>query len=374
LRSQLDREIVTGLGGPHASADPEIITRFPYFDFTITGEAEITLPKIIAKFLKDKEKPAGVYPGEAPLDLDELPSPAYHLVDWSLYQKAYRTNPIMASRGCPFHCIFCSIPAIERRTRYRRPQRVVAEMKLLKGLTGCSHFTFLDDTLTLNRKFFWEVCEEIINQRLGITFEGHTRANLLDEELVRKMKQAGLTELIFGVESGSERIRNQVIGKGIKDKDVFKAVRLCKKYKIKADLYLMLGFPTETREEIEKTVNFPWRVRPFVFGLHITLPLPGAPLWDQAIAQGKIPADTIDRYARGELGEGFYNAWPYYVPDGLTLQDLKEAQARAYRKYYLYNPRFLLKKIGEDLRSPRMFKNDLKRALSILFKGNVQQV
>jgi len=125
VKERFGDEISIGLGGPHVSADPEVIKRFPVFDWAVTGEAEITFPEVVSK-IKGGEKIKGVFQGRACFNLDELPFPAWHLVDWSRYQ--LRSNNIMASRGCPFHCIFCSIPAIERKTRYRSPQQVVDEM------------------------------------------------------------------------------------------------------------------------------------------------------------------------------------------------------------------------------------------------------
>ncbi|MCG2685806.1 radical SAM protein, partial [Candidatus Parcubacteria bacterium] len=217
------------------------------------------------------------------------------------------------------------------------------------------------------------LCDEILRRDLKITFEGHTRANLVDEELVAKMKEAGLVELIFGVESGNERIRNEVIGKGVTDEAIFKAVQLCRKYRIKASLYLMLGFPTEGEAEVEDTVSFPKKVRPNIFGLHITIPLPGAPLWEQAIAEGVVPADTIDRYVRGELGEGFNENWPLYVPRGMTLEYLKEARARAYRGYY-FSPNYLLRKLFQDLFSFKELKKDAGAFFDLLRLGRAKHL
>jgi len=254
-----------------------------------------------------------------------------------------------------------------------RWKKVVDEMEEIRKITGLSFYTFLDDTLTLNRKFIVGLCDEILRRGLKITFEGHTRANLVDEELIAKMKEAGLVELIFGVESGNERIRNEVIGKGISDEAVFGAVRLCRKYGIKASLYLMLGFPTEGEAEVEDTVNFPKKVRPNIFGLHITIPLPGAPLWEQAIAEGVIPADTIDRYIRGELGEGFNENWPLYVPEGVTLNYLKEARARAYRDYY-FSPRYLLRKLFQDIFSLKELKKDVGAFFDLLRLGRAKHL
>jgi len=368
VKKNFGKEIIIALGGPHISSDPGIIKRFPVFDFGVTQEGEITFPKLVKKIINDGQKIKGVFKGETPLNLDFFPMPSRHLVDWGRY-KAFRTHNIMASRGCPFHCVFCSIPSIDRKTRYRSPQLVVDEIeetqKYIKGL----YFTFLDDTLTLNKKFFAAVCDGIIKRGLKIKFEGHTRANLLDEKLIKKMRKAGCDEIIFGVESGSERIRNEVIKKGISDEDIMKAINLCKKYKIKPDLYLMLGFPGETESEMMATVNYPQKVRPNIFGLHITVPLPGADIWEKSLKEGIVNKDTIDQYIKGELGEGFNENWPVYVPQGMTVKKLEELQNLAYKKYY-FQPKYILGRFLRDISSLTDLKRDFREAFNLVKMGH----
>jgi len=369
LKQEFGNEVSFGLGGPHASADPEIINRWPYFDWTITGEADITIKEVAKKVIKEGKKVKGIVEGEAPMDLDSLPFPAWHLIDWGRYKVT--TNNIMASRGCPFHCVFCSIPAIKRVPRFRSPKSVVDEMLAVKHFTGKNMYTFLDDTLTLNRQFTTKLMQQIINSNLNIKFEGHTRANLVDEELIKLMKKAGLIELIFGVESGSERVRNEIIDKRVKDEHIENAMKLCKKHTILADMYLMLGFPTETKEEVEETVNFPKRTKPNIFGLHITVPLPGAPIWDMAINDGIIPKDTIDQYIKGNFGDNFNEAWPFYNNHQVPLKYLKEAQSRAYRKYYM-TARYIFYRIKNDIKSPDALKKDFTQTMSLLKSGHAE--
>ena len=367
LKEKFGNEISFGLGGPHASADPEIIYRFPYFDWVVTGEADLTIKDIAKRIIKNGEKLTGVIAGEAPTNLDALPFPAWHLITWKRYKVT--TNNIMASRGCPFRCVFCSIPAIKRVSRFRSPKNVVDEMLAVKHYTKKNMYTFLDDTLTLNRQFTVDLMNLIIAANLNIKFEGHTRANLVDEELIILMKKAGLVELIFGVESGSERVRNQVIGKGVNDEHIENAMQLCKKHGIKADMYLMLSFPTESKDEVEITVNYPKRMKPNIFGLHITIPLPGARIWELAIDEGAIHKDTIDKYINGEFGDHFNEAWPFYVNKNLSLDYLKEAQARAYKEYYM-TPQYVWHRIKNDIRNVDAIKKDIKQGLSLFKSGH----
>lgn len=364
VKKKYGKKIIIALGGPHVSADPDVIKRFPVFDFCVTQEAEITFPKLVEKIIREEKTIKGIYKGEIPENLDNFPPPARHLVDWSRYH-SFKTHNVMASRGCPFHCIFCSIPSIERKTRYRSPKLVVDEMEEALKYVKIKSYTFLDDTLTLNRKYFLEICEEIQKRKLKIKFEGHTRANLLDEELVRKMKKTGCQELIFGVESGNEKIRNTVIRKGIKDSDIIKAIQLCKQFGIKPDIYLMLGFPGETEKEMMDTVNYPAKVKPNIFGVHLTLPLPGADIWQTALKERIIPRDIVDRYITGDLGEGFNENWPVYIPAGCSLERLKELQSLAYRKYY-FRLSYIINRLFQDITSLTALKKDIYEGLNLL--------
>lgn len=368
LKKKSKKDFVIVLGGPHISADPTLIKRFPYFDVCVIREADITFPQLIEKIIKKGEKVKGVFEGEIPLNLDEFPFPARYLVDWSRYPN-FRTHGIMASRGCPFRCNFCSIPSIERkRIRFRSPKLVVDEMRLAMTFAKSNYFTFIDDTLTLNRDYIMALCEEMLRQRVDFKWEGQTRANLVDDKLLAKMKKAGCYELSFGVESGNERIRREVINKGIKDRDIEKAMKFCHKHGILADYYLMLGFPEEGKEEVEDTVNFPLRYKwkPNIIGIHITLPLPGSLIYEQAIKEGIIPRDVIDRFIRDEYGPHFNESWPFYTNQEVPLSYLKEARERAYKRFY-FRPTYFWHRLKTDWRVGWRLKQDFQKVKELIF-------
>lgn len=359
-------KITVMIGGPHVSADPDFIKRYPYFDIGVVREADIIFPKLLGDILKKKKKIKGLFIGEVPQNLDEIPFPAREIVDWNQY-KNFRTNNIMAARGCPFRCNFCSIPAIERKTRYRSVENVVAEMKEAIKYTNSRLFTFIDDTLTVNRDFTIKLCNAIIDSGLKPQWEGHTRANLVDDELLKLMRKAGCYELSFGVESGNERIRNEVIKKKVTNKEIFNAVKLCYKNNILPDFYLMIGFPEEGKREIEDTINFGLKLNPppNTIGIHLTIPLPGSLIFDQAIKEKVIPKDIIDKYINGDYGERFNECWPVYVNSKVSLDYLKEAQARGYRKYY-WRPRYLAQRLIIDWKTPWRLKQDIQKGWELL--------
>lgn len=366
VKKEMGPKINIMLGGPHISADPEIIKRYRCFDIGVVREADITFPKLLKKIIDKKQGVKGIFEGETPENLDEIPFPARDLVGWKQYGQ-FRTNNIMAARGCPFRCSFCSIPAIVRRTRYRSVGNVVQEMAQAISATGSHLFTFIDDTLTVNRKYTIDLCQEIKKSGLKPQWEGHTRANLIDDELLGIMRDAGCYELSFGIESGNERIRNKIINKKVSDKEIFKAVKMCYTNDILPDFYLMIGFPTEGKKEIEDTVNFSLKLSPppNTIGIHLTIPLPGSIIYDQAIKEGSIPKNIIDKYIAGDYGERFNECWPVYVGKGLTLDYMKEAQARGYRKFY-YRPQYIMRRLLTDWKTPWRLKQDIQKGWELL--------
>lgn len=364
LRKKFPKMII-GLGGPHISADPDFIRRFKkIFDFGVTGEAEITILKLMKKILEGK-KIKGLFVSEPVLNLDVLPEPARDLVAHLPYGKGAM---LFSSRGCPYNCIFCSRPAISRQIRFRSPKMIVNEIETIYN-NGETLFMFEDDTLTLNRKHAMGLFDEIIKRNLKITWTGITRADRVDEGIIKKAKESGCVELTFGVESGSGKIRNKIIHKNLPDFIIKKAFRLCNKYNIKVNAFLMLGFPSETAKDMEKTVNFYRHHNLNIIGLHITIPLPGSEVYNDAVRSGRLSPTVIDKFACGELGEGFHGVWPYYVPDGYALKDLENYRRQAYQKFY-FRPIYLIRRFFSDISSREKMMFDLRTAISLLKRGD----
>lgn len=356
------------LGGSHISADPDFVRRFSnIIDFGVVGEAEMTFPKIM-KDIKSNRRIKTLYFSNPVLDVNNIVEPARELLQDVPYKKGAM---IFTSRGCPYQCIFCSRPAIDKKIRYRSPKLVVDEIESLYRKNE-NFFMFEDDTLTLNKQHILKICSEINTRNLTLTWTGITRADCVDEEVIKAMSLAGCTELTFGIESGSERIRNEIIRKNLSDEMIRKAVRLCRKHGIKANGFLMIGFPTETKKDIQKTINFYKNFDFNIVGVHLTIPLPGSEIFKLALTEKKIDPSIIDKYALGELGEGFHGVWPYYVPDGFTLDELEKYRKEAYRKFYFRLP-YIWQRLKEDIRSWESIFFDIRIALSLLRRGESQR-
>jgi len=363
IKSKYGNDILIGLGGVHLCCDNTFLDRFPVFDFGIIGEGEKTFEEIVRK-VKKGEKVRGVVKGEIIQDLDTLPFLARHLTSPEIYLREEQMSfevpaaGILGSRGCPFDCSFCCIPAIGSKVRLRSPKNVVDEMEEVYDQCRGS-YGFNDDCFILNRSHILNFCQEVIDRKLKVKFIASTRASVLDKEVARALKRAGCTDLYFGVESGSERVRNQIIKKKVTDKQIARAVSLCREHKILSNLFLMVGFPTETKKDMLATAKIGSKVKADVVGIHTTIPFPGTGIFKYALENDMIDKDIVDKYARGDLGKGFRGVWPLFIPKGFTLKDLIDIKRRTYIRFY-FNPMWWIRRIRVWFIHPGKFKDDLK--------------
>jgi anaerobic magnesium-protoporphyrin IX monomethyl ester cyclase len=236
----------------------------------------------------------------------------------------------MTVRGCPYHCIFCSTQVFGKDYRRRSPELAVDEMELCVGKFGIRHFMFLDDTLTMNRDHILEICDRILLRGLGITFEGSTRANLVDEDMIRQMVRAGLIRLSFGLETVDETMR-KTMKKMVPLESYVEANRITNHHGIETLNSCMIGLPGETRETVRKTLYFLRQSREIKqANISIAVPYPGTELFAMA-KKGemglRLMTEDYSRYRR-------YNAAVMRVDD-LSPDDLIKIQNEAFASIYL---------------------------------------
>lgn len=319
------------IGGAHVSILKEEAL-LDCYDYGIVHEGDEALIELMAA-LAARRDPADikgliyrrdgritVNPFRAKIqNIDLLPFPALQLLDTEKYVlrfangKKTRYMSMLAMRGCPFQCVFCSEPVMEDRTvRYRSPANVVDELERDYREFNIPHFTFADSNITLNRAQALGIAEEIIRRKLPITWEGWTRANLVDEELLRAMRDSGFNRISFGVESGDPEVL-KIIKKEVPLEAMEKAFRLCNKLGIEVSCSVMLGLPGETRESINRTIEFV-RKAPILFSnFSIAIPYPGTEMLEMA--------------KRGEHGlrllEPDYTKWTRYGAGPMAVNDLQ---------------------------------------------------
>lgn len=352
------------LGGPHVSADPDFIKRLKYFDFAVTGEAETTFLSLVKNIINGK-KISGLYRGQPVQDLDTIPFPARHLLNRRLYIK---TASLIASRGCPFNCYYCSRPAVSNIVRCRSPQNILAEMdSLFFAHNGRYHFQ--DDSFTINRGNTVRLCQEMINRRRQYKWSCLTRIDLVDEELLSLMSRSGCHSIAFGIESGNQKVRNTVVGKRFSNQKISEIIGLCNKYKINADGFFMIGHPTETKKQIQNTTDFILKNNFNIVGVSIAAPFPGSKLWQFAVRDKIIDFSLIDKFALGKIGTGYAGVYPFYKPKGITYAWLYSQRRQIMRQFYL-RPKKIIKRIISNLSSPRQLKIDIIEGFNVLIKGS----
>lgn len=273
------------LGGPHATMNAEtLLSEYSSIDFIIKGEGEITLKEFVKSYMKDPNGPWDAIDGlcfrnaagsavcnkDRALieDINILPIPDRKLIDVEAYKKINKAcydytkkSPmatIVTSRGCPFNCIFCSTKAVwKRKWRPINVEAVIKEIENLYFSYGIREIVINDDQFILDKKRLGDLCDYFIEKKLELAFSlpPGTSVWLLDRKILTKMKKAGFYRLCFPVESGCKETI-QFIRKPIDLDKVKETIKIASSLGIWTQANFIIGFPYETREHIETTINY----------------------------------------------------------------------------------------------------------------------
>ncbi|MBU7028568.1 MAG: B12-binding domain-containing radical SAM protein [Theionarchaea archaeon] len=267
-------------------------------DIFVVGEGEETCVNLVDALISGEqyESIPGLYyrsngdirysgaPGVVQ-DLDSIPFPDRDLINVSEYLRIWKENvdlactDLLSSRGCPYSCIFCDKGFFGSNIRFHSGKYVVDEMETIVKEYNAEELYFVDDLFLINKERITTICEEIHERDLHIRWGGHGRVNLIDEETIKMVYDAGCREINFGVESGSERII-KYLKKGLTFDQVERAFELCHKYDIACGAYFMVGIPGETREDIELTKKIIKKIRPSFINVSFLTPYPGTRLYE----------------------------------------------------------------------------------------------
>jgi len=297
------------LGGLHATfMDEEILNQETAVDVIVRGEGEQTVSELATLAanpgLKKLSAVDGLSfrsngqivrtPDRAFIEnLDSLPFPAFGSFPLDNYRLFGRKIlPAITARGCPFRCSSCVTPKMFRKTfRLRSPKNVVDELELSKTKFGAEAFSFYDDTLTFERKRIFDICEEMINRKLNLPWDCQTRVDKVSKEILAKMKQAGCQQILFGIESGCQKILD-AINKQTTVEQNEKAIQLAKEAGIFTTMSMIIGYPGETKTSLQETLKFIQKVKPDDVCLCIVTPYPGTEIRAYVESQGwKMASD-----------------------------------------------------------------------------------
>ena len=353
ITKNINSDIKIILGGAQATLSPKEIIKQKNIDFIICGEGEITfthlldaleckknLKEVNGLIWKDKDKVIINKSQELIKDISILPFPARHLLPMEKYHSSANlsgkhTLNIMTSRGCPFRCAYCSGHLTFGKThRYNSTENVIGEIKELIIRYKADSIQFYDETFTANRNRVIELCDSMIKEKIKIPWSCFTRVNLVDEELLRKMKDAGCYLIFFGLESGVQRLLN-LIKKDITLEQQKRAVDLCKKVGIEVWGSFILALPTETIEDAKQTIDWAIKLNLDYVQFPICTPFPGTELYEICKKSGGILTEDWENFL----------TWDeiVYLPKGRTKKEIKKTVKNAYKKFYL-RPSFILRK------------------------------
>ena len=312
-------DIPIAIGGIHPTAFPEYCLSASGADYLIIGEGETSTVDLF-KHVLEGTKPYGVdgitfkdgngvYFNEKKhfiQNLDEIPFPAYHLVDDQTYEAIRKKDrisqfkglyfPVLTSRSCPNQCTFCNMYLCHgKQWRGRSAQNVVAEIAYLSDKYGVTQFAIVDDNFSFSRARTLAIMEGIIKIDKGIKLitPNGLSVSTLDDEVVRALKKAGAIEICIAVESGSEYIRNVVYNKRIKEEKIYEVVDSCKKHGLPCRTFFMVGAPGETDETIQESIRMMRRLKVPTY-LNITTPYKGTKLYEYYIEKGMIEEGDVE--------------------------------------------------------------------------------
>lgn len=372
---EVDPQTFVVLGGPHVNIYPEETVRQKEIDFLVLGEGELPFTELLIglnrgsdlsliKGIVFKQDGKIIYTGSRSLidNLDILPHPARNMIPiqkyWSVLARSNPITTIMTSRGCPYKCIFCDRPHLGKKFRFRSARNVVEEMEECVQM-GIKEFILYDDTFTVNRQRVFDICSEIKSRKLDIYWDVRARVNLVDLEMMKKMKAAGCDRIHFGVESGNNTIL-KVLKKDITLDQVQRAFQAARKIGLTTLAYFMLGNPSETKEEILETIRFARKIMPDFVHISLTTPFPATELYKLGLERGIIKKDYWKEFAEDPRPDFLPPLWE----ENLNRDELFEILRRAYKEFY-FRPTYIFQQILKT-KSWKEFKRKAKAGLKML--------
>ena len=394
----LNPNIIVVTGGIHPTIyAKEILNQYnDIIDYVIIGEGESSFARLLDSLSANDQSGIDAIDGlgysksgtvtinpknQFMSSLDELPFPAVDLLNISDYFTdttswhspkglPIRTPvPIITSRSCPNMCNFCSMHFVHgKKIRYRSPENVVEEMKTYIDRYGLTYFNITDDNLTINKNRVIRLMNLIIKENLNIQFstENGVYLNTLDEEVLDAMSNAGLARLHLAFETGSDYIRNEVIGKHLYNKKIekLKNILLKEKYNhIYLFGYFVIGFPEETEDTLAETYQLITSFPLDNFSVFYATPYPGTKLYDQCLKDSLFAEEyfynidsLVNQVDVGQMVKGMPLIKPYNLPPSQLVEFKNKAVD------YLQKKR---SKSAVPMSCPLRFKPDIFEGIAV---------
>jgi radical SAM superfamily enzyme YgiQ (UPF0313 family)/predicted nucleotidyltransferase len=312
-------------------------------DYVLIGEAELTLAELTdvlagrsSRALNDI---AGLaYRGPRGLvrtrtralikDLDELPFPAWDMIDTGRYRSAwqrrhgYYSMNMVTTRGCPYHCNWCAKPIYGQRYNVRTPDNVVAELRWLKECYGPDHIWFCDDIFGLKPGWIERFARLVITAEATVPFKCLLRVDLVTEAVASALREAGCRTVWLGAESGSQSILD-AMDKGTSVSQIYQARRLLGEAGIEVGFFLQFGYPGEVWQDIQQTLKMVRECQPDDIGVSVSYPLPGTAFYERVKASLGAQANWYDSADLAMLYRGTFSPDFYRVLHALVHEEFR---------------------------------------------------
>ena len=335
------------LGGPHASfCDGQVLRQFTEDDAVVRGEGELSFPEFLRMYSRRDKLPAiagistrdGLSETLSPrvASLDDLPDPAYDLIDPSRYQLSTHRRDlplpfasVITSRGCPFTCAYCQTPTMFGQSlRDQSPSRLARALRALKATQGIRSVVFWDDTFTFSAERTYAICRHIVD--LSLQWMCNTRVECVSKELLAAMRAAGCKIIFYGVESAHRDTLTRLRRKTTVAQ-MSRAFQWSREVGIETVGTLMVGAPGDDFHRIEQSIDFLKSLKPNYAYISIYNVTPGAEEFKRVLDRGMIPEDI------NWADPTCFHGPPFGLPtanDKLNRIELQKAQKYAYDQFY----------------------------------------
>jgi radical SAM superfamily enzyme YgiQ (UPF0313 family) len=300
-------------GGIHTTLNPGDLIDVPQFDGVFVGESERSFNEFLTKIEGNSDYNqvnnfAYIEGGKVvqnaldPLvtNLETLPHPVFGEL-FEAYIKKTGLAPFFFSRGCPYKCTYCSLESLGKlngmqtnRPRYRSPESCIEEIKLAREHHAFDKLYITDDIFGIDKKWRQEFCELYTNE-IALPYACLLRVNVVKDDFLRDLKRSGCWRIQFGIESGNEYVRNTIMKRNLREKDIIRAFKLTRDYGIEANAINIIGVPGETESMIWDTIKFNRKINPNGgSGVNIFFPYKGTPLGDYSFDNGLVNLKAFD--------------------------------------------------------------------------------
>jgi anaerobic magnesium-protoporphyrin IX monomethyl ester cyclase len=344
-------------GGPHMTIYPKESLTWDCFDVAISGDGEDAFLELCDRiedgsgytdmegiiYRADDGEIITNPTRELKKDLDRFPMTAWDLMPVQDYHCLTLLKPfatMVTTRGCPWHCGYCS-QVYSEKLRFRGIEHVVDEMEYLERVHGVKEIVFFDETFTIGKRRMRKFAEEIGRRNLKVKFNIRARVDTVDREVVRALKKAGLRSIHMGVEAGTDRVL-KIMNKQITREQTERAFRICREEGVDTRGYFMIGYYDTTPADVEDTIKFAAGLGLDWASFSVATALPATDLYRIAQERGYVDGDFWRQYTIDGGG-----VIPQLETETFTSEELRAYRTKAYMKFYM-RPDLIRRKLSKS--------------------------